>query len=103
MCFFVCNGSNLLVFGGIFFSSKAVICCKAWHALVCCVDDSCLGNLLSQVVVMLLPCLEKCPNEVSADIGHKKIYFALRYFPKLYSVFDTVYRPLAFRVYGFCR
>nr|XP_009857757.1 serine/threonine-protein kinase atr isoform X1 [Ciona intestinalis] len=49
-------------------SPHASICCKAWDSLVRCVEKPSLGSMLSHVMVMLLPFLDRYPSEVTATL-----------------------------------
>ncbi|KFM65500.1 Serine/threonine-protein kinase ATR, partial [Stegodyphus mimosarum] len=68
------------------------ICCKAWNTFVRSIEISCLGPLLNQIVVALLPLLEVEPVTVS-EIFHfliiEKRSYLSEFFHDLYFVPET--------------
>ncbi|XP_077973819.1 serine/threonine-protein kinase ATR-like isoform X2 [Styela clava] len=78
------------------------ICCEAWNTFVRCIEPSCLGSLLSQITVTLLPLLKTLPNQVSTILSYlvidkssntKDNLHELYFLPK-HSALENVYRKV---------
>ncbi|GFU19135.1 hypothetical protein NPIL_402701 [Nephila pilipes] len=68
------------------------ICCKAWNTFVCSIEITCLGPLLNQIIVALLPLLDVEPVAI-ADIFNylivEKRPYLSEFFHDLYFVPDV--------------
>ncbi|KAG8185459.1 hypothetical protein JTE90_019718 [Oedothorax gibbosus] len=68
------------------------ICCKAWSAFVSSIEISCLGPLLNQIIVALLPLLDMEPTAVAEIFNYlivEKRSYLSEFYHDLYFMPDT--------------